>query len=73
MSEAHRGISKSEETRRKIIAAQKGKILSEETLSEETRRKMSEARKGENNPMFGKHYTKETRKIIKLAKRLSNS
>ncbi len=41
----------SEETRKKISVANKGK-----THSEETRRKISEAKKGENNPNYGKKW-----------------
>ena len=32
--------------------------------SEETRRKMSDAKKGENNPMFGKSPSEETRRKL---------
>lgn len=68
-----------EETRRKLSEANKGKTRSEETrqklseahtgktLSEETRQKMSEAKKGENNSMYGKHPSKETRQKISEA------
>ena len=30
-------------------------------VSEDTRKKISETKKGENNPMFGKHLSEETR------------
>ena len=33
-------------------------------VSEETRRKLSEAFSGENNPMYGKHHTEESKKKI---------
>lgn len=49
----------SEETRRKMSEAHKGK-----TLSEETKRKMSEAHKSENCYMFGKHLSEETKRKI---------
>ena len=54
----------SEETRRKMSEAQKGKIV-----SEETRRKMSEAKKGEKNPLFGTHLSKKTRRKISEKKK----
>ena len=72
----------SEETRRKIGEAHKGKHHTEEsrrkmseaqkgrTLSIETRKKLSEAAKGENNPNFGKKASEETRrKLSEAAKR----
>ena len=31
-------------------------------MNDETRRRIGEAKKGENNPMFGKHHSEETRK-----------
>lgn len=46
----------SEETRKKLSEAQKGK-----RLTEETKRKMSESRIGKKNPMYGKHPTEETK------------
>jgi len=67
----------SEETKRKISDAHKGKILSEETkqrmsgernhnfgklLSKETRQRMSDSRKGEKNHFYGKNHSEETRK-----------
>ena len=67
---------KSEEHKRKIGESNKGKIVSEESrqkmreakhnISDETRNKMSEAAKvrfltPENNPMFGKHHSKESK------------
>ena len=47
----------SEETRKKMSEAKKGK-----KLSEEHRKKISESQKGENHPMYGKHFSEETRK-----------
>jgi hypothetical protein len=70
------GHKMSDETKRKIGEANRGKIRTEETrrkLSEahkgytpslETRRKMSEAWKGENHPYYGKPLPLEIRKKI---------
>ncbi|AGE49562.1 GIY-YIG catalytic domain-containing endonuclease [Acanthocystis turfacea Chlorella virus Can0610SP] len=66
----------SEETRRKIGAANTGKIVSEEakkkiskTLtgkpkSDKTKQKMSAAKSGENHPMFGQTHTDEAKQKI---------
>lgn len=71
----------SEETKRKISNANKGKQISTETkekisntlkghkLSDETKQKMSEARKGEKNWNYGKHLSEETRKKLSEANR----
>ena len=60
-----KGISLSEETRRKISESMKGK-----QHTNESKRKMCEAKKGENNPFFGQHHSEETRrKISEAAKR----
>ena len=79
LSKARKGEKRrplSEETKRKIGEANRGKIRTEETrrkLSEahkgytpslETRRKMSEAWKGENHPYYGKPLPLEIRKKI---------
>ena len=53
------GKTLSEDTRKKLSEANKGKVL-----SEETRRKISESNKGKNNPMYGKTHTEGTRKKI---------
>jgi hypothetical protein len=53
------GILPSEETRKKLSDAQKGK-----NLSEEIRKKISEVQKGEKNHFYGKHHSEETRKKI---------
>ena len=39
------------------------------TFTEDTRRKLSEAKKGENNPLFGKHRSDETRIKISEAQK----
>ena len=74
-----KGVTLSDETRRKMSESKKGRIFSEEhrrklseshkghTVSEETRKKMSEAKKGENNPLYGKHFSEETRRKISEA------
>lgn len=49
----------SEEAKRKISEAHKGKIF-----SEETRKKLSEAHKGEKSYLYGKHPSEETRRKI---------
>ena len=73
----------SEETKKKMSEAKKGKHLSEEHkrkigeanklslkgnhLSEETKRKISEAISGENNPMYGKHHSEEHKEKLSKA------
>ena len=71
-----KGVTLSDETRRKMSESKKGRIFSEEhrrklseshkghTVSDETRKKMSEAKKGENHPLYGKHFSEETRRKI---------
>jgi hypothetical protein len=63
------GKHRSDETKRKIGDAQRGKII-----TEESRIKMSESHKdkmfGENNPFYGKKHTKETRRKISEANKL---
>ena len=49
----------SEETRKKLSEAKKGK-----SRSEETRRKISEANKGENHHFYGKSHSEETRRKL---------
>ena len=76
-----KGVTLSEETRRKMSESQKGHTVNEDTrkkmseakkghtLNEETRKKMSEAMKGEHNPFYGKTHNDETRKKISEAKK----
>lgn len=52
LSEAKKGIPKSEEHKQKISSALKGKKRSPFTA--EHKQKMSEAKKGENHPLYGK-------------------
>lgn len=49
----------SEETKKKISESRKGF-----KMSKETRQKISQANMGEKNPMYNKHHTKETCKIM---------
>ena len=54
----------SEEWKRKMSKAMKGR-----TVSEETKRKMSKAKKARKNPNYGKHHSEETkRKMSKTMK-----
>ena len=75
------GYTHSEETRKKISDAKKGKKQSEEAkkkrsealkgkhLSEEAKKKLSEAQKGEKNNMYGKHHSEETKKKMSDARK----
>lgn len=70
------GLKHTEETKKKIADAHFGKICSEETkkrmseahrgqtVSQEVREKISKANSGENNGMYGRTITEETRKIL---------
>lgn len=78
------GRKASEETRKKISESLKGNTRtlgykhsvetkqklsdSHKNISEETRKKISDATRGENNPMWGKHHSKEAREKISAAK-----
>ena len=76
------GLVHSEETKRKVSDANKGRTQSEETrkkrsealkgkpLSEETKRKMSEVRKGKSNAFYGKSHSEETKR--KLSEKRQN-
>jgi len=71
MSEAKRGRKLSEEHKRKISEANKGKIpwIKGKHLSRETKEKLSKALKGRPSPMKGKSYTKEAKeRMSKIAK-----
>lgn len=59
----------SEETRKKISEAHRGKTPwnAGKHLSEETKRKLSESHKGQRSPMKGKHLSIETRKKLSEA------
>jgi len=62
--EGSSGCIPSDETRRKLSEAGKGK-----TLSEEHRRKLSEASKGEKNHNYGKPKSEETRRKLSEARK----
>ena len=62
--EGSSGCIRSDETRRKLSEAGKGK-----TLSKEHRRKLSEASKGEKNHNYGKPKSEETRRKLSEAKK----
>ncbi|MFP3041874.1 GIY-YIG nuclease family protein [Treponema primitia] len=83
-SESHKGLPShnkgkhlSDETKRKLSEALKGKPKNHskgwakgEGHTEEHRRKISEALRGEKNPMFGKHPSEETRRKLSEAQKL---
>lgn len=72
------GVPVSEETRRKISEAGKGRVFTEEhkrkisegnkgkTVSEEARQKMSEAKIGKPNGWLGKHVSDETKRKLSV-------
>lgn len=62
LEEGGRGGVPSEETRKKLSEALKGKHH-----SEETKQKMRESQSGEKNHMFGKHLSDETKRKLSLA------
>ena len=76
LEEGGRGGVPSEDARRKMSKAKKGKRHSDEHrkklskaakgkhISEETKKKISESTSGEKNHMFGKHHSNETKKKI---------
>jgi len=83
VNHSHYGKPKSEETKRKIANANRGRIPSEETRkklsdagrkriqSEETRKKLSEIRKSFNGKtgMYGKKHSEETKQKMREAKK----
>ena len=60
-----KGKTLSEETKKKMSEAKKGKKL--KPFTDEHRRKLSEAKKGEKNHFYGKTHTADTRKKISEA------
>jgi len=65
----NKGVSPSEETRKKIAESQKGENNNfyGKNHSEKTIEIMSETHKGKNHPMYGKHHSEETCKKISEA------
>ena len=59
----HKGKTVSEESRRKMSDAKKGK--KRKPFTEDTRRKMSDAKKGDNNPFYGKFHSEETKQKMR--------
>ena len=59
-----RGRHHTEEAKKKMMEAHKGK-----PVSEETKKKLREAKKGENNPFYGKKHTEESKKMMAEAKK----
>lgn len=58
---SYKGFKFSEESKRKMSASAKGKII-----SDKTRKKLSLLNKGSNNAFYGKKHSQETRKKISL-------
>lgn len=56
--------SLSDESKRKISEANKGKVM-----SEESKKKISEALKGDKSPLYGTHHSEETRKKLSEARK----
>jgi len=71
MSEAMKGVPKSDEHKRKMSEAQKGEKnpMYGKEHTDETRQKLSEANTGEKNPMYGKEVSPETRKKLSEAQK----
>lgn len=81
IGDSRRGHHPSEETRRKISQSCAGKLVSKETrnkisigntgktVSEEAKVKMCLAKSGKNNPMYGKHPSKNSRRKMREAKK----
>jgi len=77
----HTGIKHSEESKRKMSSAKKGKGLTEEhksniskamkgrCFSEETKIKISENQKGKHHPHKGTPHTEEAKRKISLARK----
>ena len=70
-----KGKHLSEETRKKISSAQKGRSAwnKGKKMSEEFCRKNSESHKGEKNSFYGKRHSEETKKKIAEAKRINST
>lgn len=62
ISDAHKGMQLSLEARKKISVKNKGK-----KISDAQKQILSETRKGINNPMYGKHFSKEHKDKLGIA------
>ena len=85
IGKVHKEKHISEETKKKLSSALKGRIMSDEHKqkireaskdrhhSEESKKKMSETKKGlqsgDKHPMFGKHHSEEAKKKMSLARK----
>jgi group I intron endonuclease len=71
MSKSQMGRKQTDEAKRKISEARKGKPNGRlgKRLSDETRAKMSASQSGESHPNFGKHLSEETRAKISEAEK----
>ena len=71
ISKANKGKKMSEESKKKMSEAKKGKPGPNKgkKFSTETRKKMSEAKKGENSQWYGKQLYEETKKKMSEAKK----